>query len=79
MKCAEIKCLECQMKTTYAHIIKTTACNDIPSTSIYELETEKITFAQFLQLMISPLLKRDEKEMLQTCFPEYVKRLEKGG
>ena len=75
MKCFELNCSECVKKDTYAVVLKTISCSDTPPTECRILETVRVSFEQFLQLMVSPLIDRSEKNWLQHYFPEYVEKL----
>ena len=75
MMCLRLNCWECVKKDTYAVVLKTISCSSIPPTDCRILETDRVSFEQFLQLRVSPLIDRGEKNWLQYYFPEDVEKL----
>lgn len=70
MICSMDTCRLCQHHWRYVTILQTPKCLDS--------EAEMLLFKQFLQLMVSPLVKKEDKIILQKRFPNYVERIEKG-
>lgn len=71
MVCSMDTCRMCQHHWRYKDILQTRSC--------FKSEAEMLLFKQFLQLMISPLVKKEDKITLQKRFPNYVEQIEKGG
>jgi len=75
--CFGLMCDKCKIQY-YKYYKNTNLTCEMSFGNSVKKEEIEIDFQSFIKILIDPIVSKEQKIMLQNCFPEFVERLEKG-